>query len=667
MEDKEMQPKGLPENAYRKLKEGESYEPVLSPKKKFPEANAWSVTIGVLMTIIFSAAAAYLGLKVGQVFEAAIPIAIIAVGLSSACKRKNALSENVIIQSIGACSGSIVAGAIFTLPALYILQAKFPELTVDFGKVFFSSLLGGVLGILFLIPFRKYFVKDMHGEYPFPEATATTQVLVSGQNGGKDAKLLLVSGLIGGIYDFIVSTFGWWAETISTKVLPWGAAVADKAKVVLKLNVGAAVAGLGYIVGLKYAFIICCGSFLVWLVIIPLMNLIWGPDVLNLVSNVSQTVGSMAPETIFTTYARHIGIGGIAAAGIIGIIKSAGVIKSAVGLAAKEIKSKKGSVDAEVQRTQRDLSMKVVVIGILITLLVTFLFFALGVVSNIWHAVIALLVVGIIAFLFTTVAAQAIALVGTNPVSGMTLMTLILTSVVLVAAGLNGTAGMTAALIIGGVVCTALSVAGAFITDLKIGYWIGTTPKVQETWKFLGTLVAAATVGGVIIVLNKTYGFTGENALVAPQANAMAAVIEPLMSDGGAPWLLYGIGAVIAVILTIFKVPALAFSLGMFIPMELNLPLLVGGAVAWFVSTRSKDEKLNNARKERGTLLASGFIAGGALMGVVSAILRFAGVNVLNMEWQNSAAAQGIALIAYICIIVYMILKCLQIKKVEEE
>ena len=661
MEDKEMQPKGLPENAYRKLKEGESYEPVLSPKKKYPEANAWSVTIGVLMTIIFSAAAAYLGLKVGQVFEAAIPIAIIAVGLSSACKRKNALSENVIIQSIGACSGSIVAGAIFTLPALYILQAKFPELTVDFGKVFFSSLLGGVLGILFLIPFRKYFVKDMHGEYPFPEATATTQVLVSGQNGGKDAKLLLVSGLIGGLYDFIVSTFGWWAETISTKVLPWGAAVADKAKLVLKLNVGAAVAGLGYIVGLKYAFIICCGSFLVWLVIIPLMNLIWGPDVLNIVSNVSQTVGSMAPETIFTTYARHIGIGGIATAGIIGIIKSAGVIKSAVGLAAKEIKSKKSSADEEVLRTQSDLSMKVVVIGILLTLLVTFLFFALGVVNN-----VALLIVAIIAFLFTTVAAQAIALVGTNPVSGMTLMTLILTSVILVAAGLNGTAGMTAALIIGGVVCTALSVAGAFITDLKIGYWIGTTPKVQETWKFLGTLVAAATVGGVIIVLNKTYGFTGENALVAPQANAMAAVIEPLMSGGGAPWLLYGIGAVIAIILTIFKVPALAFSLGMFIPMELNLPLLVGGAVSWYVSTRSKDEKLNNARKERGTLLASGFIAGGALMGVVSAILRFAGINVLNVEWQNSSAAQGIALVAYIAIIAYMIFKCLQIKKVEE-
>ncbi|MCF0167649.1 MAG: oligopeptide transporter, OPT family [Bacteroidales bacterium] len=666
MDSNENKPKGLPENAYRELKQGECYEPVMSPKKSYPEANVWSVTIGILMTIIFSAAAAYLGLKVGQVFEAAIPIAIIAVGLSGACKRKNALGENVIIQSIGACSGAIVAGAIFTLPALYILQDKYPALAVDFGKVFFSSLLGGVLGILFLIPFRKYFVKDMHGKYPFPEATATTQVLVSGETGGKDAKLLLVSGLIGGIYDFIVSTFGWFSEVISTKVLPFGEALADKAKVLVKLNVGAAVAGLGYIVGLKYAFIICCGSFLVWLVIIPLMNLIWGADVLTLVSGVSETVGAMSPEVIFKTYARHIGIGGIAAAGIISIIKNAGIIKSAVGLAAKEMKGKKESADAQVERTQRDLSMKIVIIGILLTLVLTFIFFYFGVVTNLWHALIALVVVGIIAFLFTTVAANAIAIVGTNPVSGMTLMTLILTSVVMVAAGLNGTAGMTASLIIGGVVCTALSVAGAFVTDLKVGYWLGSTPKVQESWKFLGTLVAAATVGGVIIVLNKTYGFTGDNALVAPQANAMAAVIEPLMSGQGAPWLLYGIGAVLAIILTVFKVPALAFSLGMFIPIELNLPLLVGGAVSWYVSTRSKDKALNDARQERGTLLASGFIAGGALMGVVSAVLRFAGVDVFNAEWQASAAAQGIALVAYIAILGYMIVKCMQIKKVEK-
>ena len=660
--------KGLPENAYRELKEGEVYEPVISPKKNFRESTAWSVLIGLLMTVIFSAAAAYLGLKVGQVFEAAIPIAIIAVGLSTACKKKGALGQNVIIQSIGACSGAIVAGAIFTLPALYILQAKFPDLTVDFGKVFLSSLLGGVLGILFLIPFRKYFVKDMHGKMPFPEATATTQVLVSGETGGKDAKLLLVSGLIGGLYDFIVSTFGWWSETVTTRVIPWFSTVADKAKLVVKLNVGAAVAGLGYIIGLKYSFIICCGSFLVWLVILPLMNLIWGADVIDLMNTgITTTVGAMSPEEIFTTYARHIGIGGIATAGIIGIIKSAGVIKSALGLAVREMKGKKGSEDKEVERTQRDLSMKIVVIGVLLTLLVTFVFFYFGVVHNLLHAIIALLVVGIIAFLFTTVAANAIAIVGSNPVSGMTLMTLILTSVIMVAAGLKGTAGMTAALIIGGVVCSALSMAGSFITDLKIGYWLGTTPKVQEGWKFLGTLVAAATVGGVIIILNKTYGFTGENALVAPQANAMAAVIEPLMSGGGAPWLLYGIGAVIAIILTIFKVPALAFSLGMFIPMELNLPLIVGGAVAWYVSSRSKDEALNKARKDKGTLIASGFIAGGALMGVVSAILRFAGINLLNTTWQSSTAGQVLAVVAYIAIIIYMIFSCLKIKKVDNE
>ncbi|MGN1046283.1 MAG: OPT family oligopeptide transporter, partial [Candidatus Cryptobacteroides sp.] len=583
----------LPENATRELKPGEEYKPLLSPQKNYPEVTPWSVCLGLVMTIIFSAAAAYLGLKVGQVFEAAIPIAIIAVGLSTALGRKNSLGENVMVQSIGSCSGAIVAGAIFTLPALYILQDKYPELTVNFTKVFFSSLLGGILGILFLIPFRKYFVKEMHGKYPFPEATATTQVLVSGESGGKGAKTLLVSGLVGGLYDFIVSTFGLWGETLTTTVTGWGAAIADKAKVVLKLNTGAAVLGLGYIIGLKYSFIICCGSFLVWMVIIPAMNLIWGGDVIDLMnSGITTTIGEMSADEIFRQYARHIGIGGIATAGIIGIVKSFGVIKSAVGLAAGEFKRKKTGAEAEVARTQRDLSMKIVVIGIVLTLIAVFAFFAFGVVDNIWHAVIGVLVVGVIAFLFTTVAANATAIVGSNPVSGMTLMTLILASLVMVSAGLKGTAGMTAALIIGGVVCTALSVAGAFITDLKVGYWIGTTPKKQETWKFLGTLVAAATVGGVMIVLNKTYGFTGENALVAPQANAMAAVIEPLMNGGGAPWVLYGIGAVIAIILTLCKLPALPFALGMFIPIDLNLPLLVGGAIAWFVNTRSKDKEL---------------------------------------------------------------------------
>ncbi len=651
----------LPENAHRELKPGEEYKPLLSPSQNYKEVTPWSVCIGLLMTIVFSAAAAFLGLKVGQVFEAAIPIAIIAVGLSSALGRKNALGENVIIQSIGSCSGGIVAGAIFTLPALYILQDKYPELTVNFTKVFFSSLLGGVLGILFLIPFRKYFVKDMHGKYPFPEATATTQVLVSGEAGGNGAKTLLVSGIIGGIYDFVVSTFGLWAETISTTVTTWGAAVADKAKVVLKLNTGAALLGLGYIIGLKYAFVICCGSFLVWLVIIPLMNVIWGGQVLDFMNTgISSTVGQMSAEEIFREYARHIGIGGIATAGVIGIVKSFGVIRSAVGLAANEFRRKKGDEEQEAIRTQRDISMKIVAIGIAVSIIAVFLFFAFGVVDNIWHAVIGVLVVGIIAFLFTTVAANAIAIVGSNPVSGMTLMTLILASLIMVASGLKGTAGMTAALIIGGVVCTALSVAGAFVTDLKVGYWIGSTPKTQETWKFLGTLVAAATVGGVMLVLNRTYGFTGENALVAPQANAMAAVIEPMMNGGSAPWLLYGIGAVLAIILTLFRIPALAFALGMFIPIDLNLPILAGGAIAWFVGSRGKDKETNDARKEKGTLIASGFIAGGALMGVVSAILRFAQV---DLFMKPSPWTEPVAIIPYLAIIGYIIWSSLKAKK----
>ena len=641
----------LPENASRELKPGESYEPLLKPGKKYPEVTAYSVTMGLLMTVIFSAAAAYLGLKVGQVFEAAIPIAILAVGFTSALGKKGGLGQNVIIQSIGACSGVIVAGAIFTLPAIYILG-----LEVNFWQMFLSSLLGGVLGILFLIPFRKYFVKEMHGKYPFPEATATTQVLVSGESGGKSARTLLISGLIGGLYDFIVATFGAWSETLTTTVTHWGQVIADKAKVVLKLNTGAAVLGLGYIIGLKYAFVICCGSFLVWLVILPLMNLIWGGSVVDLMgTGITQTIAQMSPDQIFKEYARHIGIGGIATAGIIGILRSAGVIKSAIGLAAGEFRRKPGETLTEAVRTDRDIKMKNIVFGIVIALLAVFAFFAFGgVVQNVWQALIGMLIVAVIAFLFTTVAANAIAIVGTNPVSGMTIMTLIITALVLVAVGLKGNAGMCAAMIIGGVVCTALSMAGGFITDLKIGYWIGTTPAKQETWKFLGTLVAAATVAGVMMVLDKTYGFTGEGALVAPQANAMAAVIQPMMNGGNAPWLLYGIGAVIAILLTVFKVPALAFCLGMFIPIDLNLPLLVGGAISWFVSTRSKDAAVNNARQEKGTLIASGFIAGGALMGVVSAILRFANVDWWLGSW-NARYGEAIAIIPFVALVLYMI------------
>jgi len=655
MEKQDEQFTGLPENAFRELKEGEKYEPILSPKKSYPEVNLWSVLWGIGMAVLFSAAAAYLGLKVGQVFEAAIPIAIIAVGVSGAAKRKNALGENVIIQSIGACSGVIVAGAIFTLPALYILQAKYPEMTVNFFQVFISSLLGGVLGILFLIPFRKYFVSDMHGKYPFPEATATTQVLISGEKSGNQAKPLLIAGLVGGLYDFIVATFGWWNENFTTRICGWGEAIADKAKLVFKINTGAAVLGLGYIVGLKYAAIICFGSLVVWWIIIPGMSLIWGDVILNQWNpEITQTVGEMSPEQIFTAYAKSIGIGGIAMAGIIGIIRSWGIIKSAVGLAAKEMKGK-GADTANLPRTGRDLSMKIIAFGSIITLLLVFLFFYLDVMQgNVLHAVVGILLVAVIAFLFTTVAANAIAIVGSNPVSGMTLMTLILASVIMVAVGLEGTTGMVAALIMGGVVCTALSMAGGFITDLKIGYWIGSTPQKQEGWKFLGTLVSAATVGGVIMILNQTYGFTS-GQLAAPQANAMAAVIEPLMSGVGAPWLLYGIGALLAIILTWCGVPALAFALGMFIPLELNTPLLVGGAINWYVTTRSKDTTINTERGEKGTLLASGFIAGGALMGVVSAAMRFGGIDLMSTEWISNSWSEVAALVAYVALIWYFI------------
>ena len=653
MEQEEQKLNSLPDNAYRELKPGEVYKPIMPANSKPREVTTYSVVFGIIMAIVFSAAAAYLGLKVGQVFEAAIPIAIIAVGCGNLMKKNNMLGQNVIIQSIGASSGVIVAGAIFTLPALYILG-----LDAKFYQIFLSSLLGGLLGILMLIPFRKYFVKDMHGKYPFPEATATTEVLVSGEKKGNQAKLLAVSGLVGGLYDFFISTFGWWTETISTRIMGWGEMLAEKTKLVFKVNTGAAVLGLGYIVGLKYAAIICAGSFTVWFVLIPFLSYFADGQTVAVGEGVSMLIRDMSPEQLFTNYARHIGIGGIAMAGIVGIIRSSGIIKQALGLAVKELGGKKGSEEVA-ERTQHDLSMKFILIGLLATLITTFIFFQFGVLGNLFQTIVAILIVFIISFLFTTVAANAIAIVGTNPVSGMTLMTLILASLVLVSAGLSGTNGMMAAMVIGGVVCTALSMAGGFITDLKIGYWIGTTPAKQERWKFLGTVVSAATVAGVMMILNQTYGFVGENALVAPQANAMAAVIKPLMEGGATPWMLYFAGAALALILTMIGVPALAFALGMFIPLDLNTPLLIGGLVSWYVSTRSKDEKVNQMRRERGTLIASGFIAGGALMGVISAVLKYAGA-----DWYATwSGAEWLAVVMYVVIIGYFIWDSLRAKE----
>lgn len=646
----------LPDNAFRPLNEGEVYEPLMKPTVQYREVTPWSIVLGLLMAVIFSAATAYLGLKVGQVFEAAIPITIIAVGVSGATHRKDPLGENIIIQSIGACSGMIVAGAIFTLPALYILQHKYPELTVNFLQVFLSSLLGGILGILFLIPFRKYFVKDMHGKYPFPEATASTQVLISGERSGSQAKPLLVAGIVGGLFDFAVAAFGAWNENFTSRCCELGTTIADKAKLVFSINTSAALLGMGYIVGLKYAAIICAGSVAVWWIIVPAIALIF-PDmtIVEATPDVAAiTAANASPEQLFG-YAKSIGIGGIAMAGIIGVIKSWGVIKSAFTLVGKIFKGNSEAEDAP--RTQRDLSMKIIAIGSLLTIIVTALFFYFDVMGgNLLFTIVGILIVAIIAFLFTTVAANAIAIVGSNPVSGMTLMTLILSSIIMVVVGLKGTGGMVAALIMGGVVCTALSSAGAFITDLKIGYWLGATPKKQETFKFLGILVSAATVGGVIMILNKAYGFTPDNSdvMAAPQARAMAAVIEPLMSGQGAPWLLYGIGAVISIVLTMCGVSALAFALGMFIPLQLNLPLIVGGLVNWYVNSRSSDVSLNQRRNEKGTLLASGFIAGGALMGVVSAGMQFGGLNFANAAYLSSPISQVVSLIAYVALIIYL-------------
>lgn len=635
---------GLPENAFRELAADEQYHPVMHPAHDYPEVTPYSVIMGLVLAVIFSAAAAYLGLRVGQVFEAAIPIAIIAVGLSGALNKKNAIGQNVIIQSIGACSGVIVAGAIFTLPALYILQAKYPDITVNFMEIFLSSLFGGILGILFFIPFRKYFVKDMHGKYPFPEATATTQVLVSGEgsksSNGSQAKTLVIASFIGGIYDYLLATFGWWAENVTSTASQWGTALAEKTKLVFSVNTGAALLGLGYIVGLKYAFVIFAGSIFVWWIIIPLIGAYGAP-----------AIASLQSEAIFSDYARLIGIGGIAMAGVIGIIKSSSIIAQAIGLAGRELKGKQQS--AKQVRWQTDISMKHIVYMIAVALIAVLAFFYIGVINTFWQALIAWLVVTVIAFLFTTVAANAIAIVGSNPVSGMTLMTLIIASAIFVGIGLNGTSGIVASMVIGGVVCTALSMAGGFVTDLKIGYWIGSTPKKQETWKFLGTLVSAATVGGVILVLNKVYGFSGPDALVAPQANAMAKVIEPLMMGGDTPWILYMVGAILALILNWLGVPALAFCLGMFIPLHLNTPMLVGGAIAYFVSNRSADADVNNARRDRGTLIASGLIAGGALFGVFSALTRFAG-----FEYDNPLSmgtTQILGCIMYLLIIAYLI------------
>lgn len=660
--------KSLPENAYRALKPGEVYEPIVPADAPTAEFTPRSVTLGIIMAIVFSAAAAFLGLKVGQVFEAAIPISILAVGLGFTFKRRSTILENVIIQSIGAASGLVVAGSIFTLPGLFILG-----LDVNLVKLFLVAVFGGTLGLLFLVPLRRYFVKEMHGEFPFPEATATTEVLVAGEAGGKQAKVLVLAAAVGGVFDFLVIHLEAFSEVFTTRAIPGLRELADKAKMVFKLDVLASVVGLGYIIGPRYSAIICAGSFTSWFLLVPLVAYIGQYVTVPIPPGDPGTlISTMTAEVIFRSYVRHIGIGAIAAAGIMGILRSWRIIARAFTMGFKELGSKKSAAavaEESAPRTDRDIKMSYIVIGVIALAVILGIFFRFAVIpqgpSMNVQSLIALAVVLIISFLFTSVSARAIAVVGTNPISGMTLMTLILTSVFLVKAGLSGTTGMLSALLIGGVVCTALSMAGGLITDLKIGYWIGATPANQERAKLLGTLVAALTVGSVILLLNQAYGFVPgpghpeSEVLVAPQANAMAAVIKTLMSNEPAPWILYGAGAIIAMTMQMIGVPALAFALGMYIPQELNTPLLVGGLVAYFVArSAGNNEKLAAARNQKGTLVASGFIAGGAVMGVVAALLKFVGK---TYSWGTpftktfgNAEGEMLALVAYCVLIAYM-------------
>ncbi|BBB32222.1 conserved hypothetical protein [Thermotomaculum hydrothermale] len=604
-------PKGLPENAYRPLKEGEKYIPFIPAEKIIPEVTPRSIIWGMIMAFLFTFACAYSGLKAGQVFEAAIPIAILAVGLGKMYKRENTILENVIIQSIGAGSGVVVAGAIFTLPALFMLN-----LNPGFLTIFFAAFLGGVLGILFLIPLRRYFVADQHGILPFPEATATTEILATGESAGDQSKTLIYSMLVGGIIDFLGESMRFWGTHFNWTMLgtPFKT-FTEKTKMLFKMETTAFFIGLGYIVGLRYAFVIVAGSFLAWFVFVPFFG--YSQSLVH--------ATAMTPNAIFAQYVRPIGIGAIAIAGLMGIIKNFNVIISSFSIGFKQIFGH--HEEHEEIRTDKDLSMKTIITLLGVSLIATFIFYYI-LTKSFGFGLLTLIITFVITFLFTTVAARAIAIVGSNPVSGMTLVTLIIGSVLLVKAGLHGDKGMAVALVMGSVVCTALSVAGGFITDLKIGYWLGATPYNQERFKFLGILIAAATVGAAIYLINATLGFTLPNgqpnpAMPAPQANVMKSIILTLMDPkANIPWILYGVGGIVALLMDILGVPALAFALGMYLPQELNTPLLVGGFIAWLLGRSSEDQEIAKKRVQKGTLIASGLLAGSALFGVLGAALR---------------------------------------------
>src|SRR5688572_5546107 len=622
--------KSLPENAYLPLKEGDVYQPMVPAEQAPPETTWRAILWGFFLCIIFTVASAYSGLKVGQVMEAAIPISILAIGLARVYRRRSTVLENVIITSIGGVSGSVVAGAIFTLPALYSLNLNpHPMQTI------FICLAGGILGVLFLIPLRRYFVREMHGVLPYPEATAITEVLVTGEKGGSQAKLLLQATGIAAVYDFFVTTFLVWKEFVDFQFIPAMKTLADRSKILVRFDAVAFILGLGYVMGLRSSMILVAGGVVANWVLVPLIFMV-GSKFPEAVYPATVPIGQMDASQIFRGYVRYIGVGAIATAGIFGIIKSLRVIAGSFSVAARAFKA---GGEAHGERTDRDMSIVTILAGVVIGAIGVAVFFGT------LRPTIPVLIAGVLltllfSFFFTSVAANAIATTARNPVSGMTMLTIIISSVVLLQFGVSGTTGMFFVMAIAGMVCTALSVSGQTITDLKTGYWLGSTPAAQEKVKFLGVVAAAIAVGLTIVMLAQVFQF-GEAApgdtrqvLAAPQASIMQALVQGFMNRQPIAYVLFAAGAMITVAMEMLGVPALIFALGMYPPLELNTPALVGGWLSHLVNKRSQREGADRGRtiRERGVIIASGLMAGGALGGVAGAALRLNGWYDANVD-----------------------------------
>lgn len=615
----------LPENAYTELKSGEKYVPVIPAEQKIPEVTLRSVIWGIIWSVIFSFSAAYLILKVGQGFEAAIPIAVLAVGAGRLYGRRSTILENVIVQSIGSVSGVIVGGAVFTIPALYALQ-----LDPGYLKIVLTAAFGGVIGIYFLIPLRQHFIVDEHGRLPFPEGTAATEILVSGEEGGEQAKVLAVTMIVGGIYEFIASNMFLWKERIDFLGTRLGETVSNLSKIELRIDAVPSIIGLGYIIGFKYSAIIVSGSVFANWVIVPVIYF-FGGQLPDFIPQSASLIKDIAPSAIFNVYVKNIGIGAIGMAGLIKIVQAAGIIRNGFEIGFREVFIRGHTKQDSMVRTDKNISMKYIIIGIVVTFILLWIFFQFGLSTGLRISVTGLIITFLISFLFTSVSAHTIALVGQNPVSGMTLVTIIISGAIFYQLGARGNEGIVITLMIGGVIATALAVSGSFAGDLKIGYWIGSTPRSQQRCKFIGVIFSSLAAGIAIWLLAQTYWF-GEapvgvsetrQILPAPQAQLMKTVIRSIMSDQPQPWFLFGTGAVISLILHFIGIAPMVFALGMYLPLELNTPFFIGGLIACFVKKSSDNKDLSEKRHKKGILIASGFIAGGALMGILGALLKF--------------------------------------------